>query len=304
MERRAAWVLGIVFGGLFLALFGFLLLLFIVVNSGGKRGLSSGGAAVGVVEILGEISDAKKTLEQLEEMADADRIKAVVLRVDSPGGTVGPSQELYDAVRALKKKKKVVASMGSVAASGGYYIACGADRIFANPGTLTGSIGVLLQMPNVDGLLKWAGVQMRVLTSGKMKDAGSPFREMSVEEQALFTEVLRDLHGQFVEAVAEGRGLPVPEVEVLADGRIYTGRQALERKLVDELGGLQAAVRAAAELGGIKGDPKLVYPTSKKRLLEELMGEDFGATLRAVLANLGGTGHPAAKYHMAGPSGR
>jgi protease-4 len=290
MDRRAAWVLGIIFGGLFLCLFGFLVVLGVAVK-GDDKGYGS-GEKVGIVEIIGTINDSKKTLKELRDFAEAENIKAIVVRIDSPGGSVGPSQEIYDAITKLKDKKKVVVSMGSIAASGGFYIASAGQKVFANPGTLTGSIGVIFQLPNVTGVMKWAGLQMNVITAGKMKDSGSPFREMSAEEREYFEGVLADVHKQFIEAVAKGRGLKVEDVLPYADGRVFTGRQAKEWKLVDELGGIDDAVAEAGKLGGIKGEPKTEYPHHEKRLLKELLGgEDaeslFQGATQGVLKELG-----------------
>jgi protease-4 len=280
MDRRAAWVLGIIFGGLFLCLFGFLLILFITVRGDSRRTLVGVGDRVGVVEVLGPILDAKKVLREIEEFRDEDRIKAVVVRIDSPGGAVGPSQEIYGSLRKLRETKKVVVSMGSMAASGGFYIACAGEKVFANPGTLTGSIGVLLQLPNFQGVLKWAGVEMRTITSGKMKDSGSVFREMTPEEKSYFQKVLSDVHQQFLEAVAEGRGISVDELKPNADGRIFTGRQAKELKLVDELGGFEEAVAEAGRLGGIRGRPKLEYPKQEKKFFKELFDDGMDSLFR------------------------
>jgi|SRR6266849_475449 len=276
MDRRSAWVLGIIFGGLFLCLFGFLLLLFMMVRSDGRTTLVSGDR-VGVVEVTGPITDSKKVLKELDDFREQDNVKSVVVRIDSPGGSVGASQEIYDAIKQTRKTKKVVASMGSLAASGGFYIACAADRVFANPGTLTGSIGVIFEIPNVQGVLKWAGIQMQTLTAGKMKDAGSPFRELTPDERVYFQGVLSDVHKQFIDAVAEGRGLSADEVKPYADGRVFTGRQAKEWKLVDSLGGFDAAVREAAKLAGISGKPKLEYPRQEKKFLRDLLTDGAGS---------------------------
>ncbi len=299
MDRRAAWVLGIVFGGMFISLFGFLLVMYLAVKSDAGDSSGGGGDKVGVIEVTGTIMDSKKTLKELNAFAEKDHIKAIVLRIDSPGGAVGPSQEIYDAVKRIKAKKKIVASMGSLAASGGYYIACATDKIYANPGTLTGSIGVIMEMPNVQGLLKWAGVEMNTIKAGKMKDSGSPFREMSPEERDYFEGVLADVHGQFIDAVASGRKLTVEEVKPLADGRIFSGRQAKEAKLVDELGGIEAAVADAAKLGGISGEPKTEYPKKDKKLLRELMGDDDADAETFVQKALGRFAGVSMQYRMA-----
>ena len=207
---------------------------------------------------------------RVEAFCRQPSIKAIVLRIDSPGGGVVPSQEIHDAVKRVRNKsnKAVIASMGTVAASGGYYIAVATDRIMANSGTLTGSIGVIMEMANVEGLLKKIGVEGVVIKSGRFKDVGSPLRKMSDEEQALLQSVMDDVHKQFIEAVAEGRGLDVAAVQALADGRIFTGRQAKASKLVDELGDLEAAIQLAADVAGIEGEPKVIEPRRRFSIRE------------------------------------
>lgn len=232
-----------------------------------------GGDQLALVRIEGVIADARETLDELERYAKNPSVLGVVLRIDSPGGAVVPAQELYDAVNRLRTEhhKKVVVSMGSVAASGGYYIAAASDKIVANPGSLTGSIGVIMEIPNVEGLMKKVGVESIVIKSGKSKDVGSPFRRMKPEERALLQAVLDDVHNQFIEAVAKGRGLKVVEVKRLADGRIFTGRQAQSIGLVDELGGLREAIRAAAALAEIEGEPEVLESQPRfsfRRLLQ------------------------------------
>jgi len=298
MDRRAAWVLGIVFGGMFISLFGFLLVMYLAVKSDSTGGGGGGGDKVGVIEVSGTIMDSKRTLKDLNRFAEAEHIKAIVLRIDSPGGAVGPSQEIYDAIKRIKAKKKIVASMGSLAASGGYYIACATDKIYANPGTLTGSIGVIMELPNVQGLLKWAGVDMNTIKAGKMKDSGSPFREMTPEEREYFEGMLADVHLQFIEAVAAGRKLTVEEVKPLADGRVFSGRQAKEAKLVDELGGIEAAIAEAGKLGGISGEPETEYPKKEKKLLRELLGgeEEVETLTRDIFGKLTGV---SVQYRLA-----
>ncbi|MBI3183307.1 MAG: signal peptide peptidase SppA [Myxococcales bacterium] len=292
MDRRAAWVLGIVFGGLFLVLFGFLFVLYLAVKD--DRGGITSGERVGVVEIAGAIMDSKRTVKELTAFRDEEAVKAIVVRIDSPGGSVGPSQEIYEAIKKAREKKHVVVSMGSLAASGGYLIACAGEKIFANPGTLTGSIGVIMQVPNVAGVLKWAGVEMNTITAGKMKDSGSPFREMTEEERKYFEEVLHDVHDQFLRAVMDGRKLAEEDVRPHADGRVFTGRQAKEWKLVDELGGLDAAVAEAGKLAGIEGEPKVEYPRRERKLLRELFGDEDAESLvqgaSRALGELGGFG--------------
>ncbi|MCC6140464.1 MAG: signal peptide peptidase SppA [Nitrospira sp.] len=244
---------------IFLAVGGVLGLLFLVNVVFPDLDLS-GEDRIALIRIEGVIMDAQETLGELKKFGENPSVKAIVLRIDSPGGGVVPSQEIYDAVRRVRTKsnKAVIASMGSVAASGGYYIAAATDRIVANPGTLTGSIGVIMEMANVEGLLQKIGVEGVVVKSGKYKDVGSPLRKMSDEERGLLQTVMDDVHKQFIEAVAEGRSLEVPEVQALADGRIFTGRQAKDAKLVDELGDLDDAIQLAADVAGIEGDPRVV----------------------------------------------
>ena len=220
---------------------------------------------VALIRIEGVILDAQATISELKQYSENPLVKAIVLRIDSPGGGVVPSQEIHDAVKRVKNKsnKAVIASMGTVAASGGYYIAAATDRIIANPGTLTGSIGVIMEMANFEGLMKKVGVAGVVIKSGRFKDVGSPLRKMSDEERKLLQSVMDDVHHQFIQAVADGRSLEVSDVEPLADGRIYTGRQAKEARLVDELGDLDDAIHIAADIAGMEGEPKVVEPRKR-----------------------------------------
>ncbi len=220
---------------------------------------------VALIRIEGVILDAQATISELKHYSENPLVKAIVLRIDSPGGGVVPSQEIHDAVKRVKNKsnKAVIASMGTVAASGGYYIAAATDRIIANPGTLTGSIGVIMEMANFEGLMKKVGVEGVVIKSGRFKDVGSPLRKMSDEERKLLQSVMDDVHQQFIQAVADGRSLEVSDVEPLADGRIYTGRQAKEARLVDELGDLDDAIHIAADIAGMEGEPKVVEPRKR-----------------------------------------
>ena len=290
MDRKSSVVLAMIFGGLFLALFGFLLLAFMAVKSAGNDEGGSGfggGPAIGVLEIKGQISSADKALKALRKFAKEDRIKAILVRIDSPGGAVGPSQEIYKELRAIGEKKKVVCSMGSLAASGGFYIAVGCQKVLAMPGTLTGSIGVIGQMPYLGDIAKELHFQMNTIKSGKMKDVGNPFREMNDDDRALLQKLLDDVHEQFIAAVAEGRGLKVEEVRPWADGRVITGQQAKELKLIDEIGNFNDAVKLAAKLGGIEGEPKLQYPTEERRFkFEEFMSEGGKALMRGARQDL------------------
>lgn len=243
------------------------------------------GKNVGVINIEGVITDSTEINSLIREYAERGDIKAVVVRIDSPGGAVGPSQEIYAELKKLKAEKKVVASMGAVAASGGYYIASATDKIVANPGTITGSIGVIIQFVNVEEFLKKVGLQGRVIKSGKFKDTGSPLRDMSEEERVYLQSVIDDVHGQFIEAVSTGRGLKKEDVAKLADGRIFTGSQALKLGLVDKLGTMEDAIDLGAELAGISGKPSVVYPPEKfqwKGLLGESVTKTLGEFLPGV----------------------
>jgi protease-4 len=225
----------------------------------------SGQERVALIRIEGVILDAQATIGELKHYSENPLVKAIVLRIDSPGGGVVPSQEIHDAVKRVKNKsnKAVIASMGTVAASGGYYIAAATDRIIANPGTLTGSIGVIMETANFEGLLKKIGVEGVVIKSGRFKDVGSPLRKMSDDERKLLQSVMDDVHHQFIQAVADGRSLELSDVELLADGRIFTGRQAKDARLVDELGDLDDAIHIAADIAGMQGEPKVVEPRKR-----------------------------------------
>jgi protease-4 len=266
-----------VFGGLFLVFFAFLWLAYGAVKGESPR-LAS-GPRIGVVDIKGVIGmgrgsvESEPVLKLLKRYGDDSDMKAVVVRIDSPGGAVGSSQEILDGLRRLAEDKVVVCAMGNVAASGGLLVAMGCDRIVAEPGTLTGSIGVISTFPNLRGLLHKIDVEVNTVTAGKLKDAGSPFREFTASDRTYWQELADRIHRQFIQAVAEGRDLPVEQVEKFADGRVVTGEQAVELGLVDELGGFQDAVDLAKELAEIRGEPRLVYPPDDRaRFLEDLLG--------------------------------
>ena len=222
---------------------------------------------VGVLEVKGVIANVQPTVEELAKFRRDGSVKAVVVRIESPGGGVSPSQELYQEIRRTVREKPVVVSMGSVAASGGYYIACAAQKIYANPGTITGSIGVILEFTNFEELLKKIGFRMEVVKSGRYKDVGNPGREMTAEERAYLQAMVDNVHEQFVRDVARGRRMKVEKVRELADGRIFTGEQAMELGLVDELGNLKDAINAAAKMAAIEGEPRVVYPEKEKKSL-------------------------------------
>jgi protease-4 len=227
---------------------------------------------VALVRIEGMILDSKETVEELKEYTKDPFIRAMVLRIDSPGGAVVPAQEIYKEIRKAAQKKNVIVSMGSVAASGGYYIASPATKIIANPGTLTGSIGVIMEVPNLEGLMDKLGIKTEVVKSGRHKDMASVFKGIGKEERIILQGVLDNVHEQFITAVAEGRTMLYDDVKRLADGRIFTGEQALEVGLIDELGTLEDAVRIAAELSGIEGEPVVVSKKERFSFMNLLRG--------------------------------
>jgi len=228
------------------------------------------GSRIALVRIEGPILDSRDIVEEIKEHTRDHSIKAIILRIDSPGGAVAPSQEIYEGVKKAAAAKKVVVSMGSIAASGGYYIAAPADMIIANPGTLTGSIGVIMEIPNIEGLMTKIGISTEVIKSGRHKDMASVFRKMGIEERELLQGVMDNVHEQFIRAVAAGRKLKVEDVRLFADGRIFSGEQAKTQKLVDELGTLEDAVQKTAELVGISGEPDLVERKEKTSIMELL----------------------------------
>jgi protease-4 len=216
------------------------------------------GGEVGVIELNGVIMDSKATLRKLKDFEEDSNVKAVVLRLNSPGGAVAPSQEIYQSVKNYKKP--LVVSMGSLAASGAYYVAMGAKKVYANPGTITGSIGVIMEFANLEKLYDWAKIQRYVIKTGKFKDIGAEFREMTPEEKALLQGMVDNVLSQFKQAVADGRKLTLDQVTAIADGRIFSGSQAKEQHLVDALGTLQDAIDDAAKQAGLKENPEVVYP--------------------------------------------
>jgi protease-4 len=233
--------------------------LVIIISMWSNKPANYSGEKVGVVEINGTIIDSRLVIEQIKNFREQDAIKAIVLRINSPGGAVAPSQEIYQEVMRTRDFKRIIVSMGSVAASGGYYIAAGADGIVANPGTITGSIGVIMGYTNFEKILEKIGLTPVVIKSGPYKDVGSPARTMTEEEQDLLQEVVGKIHHQFVIAIAEGRKLEASQVELIADGRIFTGEQAKELGLVDRMGNLEDALKWAGELGGIEGEVEPVF---------------------------------------------
>ncbi len=277
--RKHPIVLGLIIVGVILGVF--LLSLLFLSRLGEKRAFALGDK-IAVVDIKGVITSSRNIIDQIDAYKEDDGVKAIILRINSPGGSVGPSQEIYGEVLKAREKKKVIASIASVGASGGYYVACASDLIVANPGTITGSIGVVMEFSNVEELLKKIGLRSYVIKSGRHKDIGSPLRQMTPEEKSILQGVIDSVHTQFIRAVAEGRNMEESKVRQIADGRIFSGEQARELGLVDRLGGLQDAIEIAAEMVGIKGKPTVIYPRKKLSLYELL----FKKSLRLLMDEL------------------
>lgn len=279
--RKALLVLGVIF------LLFFAGSLVLSGLTGGNLSFALGNR-IGVVEVSGVIDSSREIVDEISRFRDDRSIRAVVLRVDSPGGGVGPSQEIYQEIKKLTAVKPVVVSMGSVAASGGYYVAAPAAMIVANPGTITGSIGVIMEITNFQELMEKIGLQSHVVKSGEHKDIGSPVRPMREEDRRILQSVVEDVHRQFIEAVVDGRQLAAEDVALIADGRIFTGRQAMEAGLVDELGNLQDAIRIAAEIAEIAGEPRIIYPARKRTgWLDYLAGEAVSGIQRGLQQRVG-----------------
>jgi len=258
------------------------LLAFVGVSTIAKEWMIQQGTdnRVGIVDIIGVIQSSQNIIKQIKIFRDDKHIRGIILRIDSPGGAVGPSQEIYDEVLKTRKSGKIIyASMGTLAASGGYYIASAADQIFANPGTLTGSIGVIMAFSNAQGLLEKIGLKPEIIKAGKYKDIGSPTRSMNQIEKSLLQDVVTDVHQQFIEAIANGRGMSIAEITKIADGRIFTGRQAFALKLVDQLGGLQATIGQLAAKAGIIGAPNVIREKPNTGLLDWILKTEISPSI-------------------------
>lgn len=283
----------LVFGAMFLMFF--LFSATILVASG--DGMDFSDANIGVVEITGPIMESKDVVARLQKLAKDETIKGIVVRVDSPGGAVAPSQEMYQAVKRASEKKPLAVSMGSTAASGGYYLALGATKIFANSGSVTGSIGVITQLFNVSKLVEKVDVEIHTVKTGEYKDSGSPFREFDDTDEAYFRQLIDDIYDQFITDVAEARKLDKEKVREVADGRVFTGRQAKKLKLVDELGTFDDAVNWVAKEAKIEGEPKLAYPVIETSFLAELLKDGVkGAVSEAKIQST-----PVIEYRYVGP---
>jgi len=254
----------------FLVIFILVLIIFVAAFITGIVG-EGFGDKIGVVEIEGVIADGKDAMEDIVRFKEDDAIKGVIVRINSPGGSVGPSQEIYQELKKLAAKKKVFISAGGVCASGGYYIASAGEKIYANPSTITGSIGVIMEQVVAEELLKKVGIQPNTIKSGKFKDVGSPFRKMQDDERAYFQQILDSIHEQFMKDVAEGRKMPIEQVKKLSDGRVYTGTQAKELGLVDGIGTFYDTLDNMKKDLGIKDKPVLVYGKRPFSLLKWLI---------------------------------
>ncbi len=274
----------------FLKTFLSLLVIFLVGFAGmligalvSDHGRSPGGDGVAVVNIDGIIIDPGPYIESIRKIRETDSLKAVVVRVNSPGGSVAASQEIYEELKSLGEEMPVVASMGTVAASGGYYVACAAPTVYANPGTVTGSIGVIAQFASYEQLLKWAKVEVEVIKSGEFKDLGSPLRRMPEAQKAYLQTLIDGAHSQFRDMISERRKLSPEKVASLSDGRIFLGSQAKDLGLIDRIGTLEAAVAEARKLGGLDEDSWIrEYPVKKKTLLDFVFPETLSESVTLV----------------------
>lgn len=248
-----------------------------VLNDHSEGSTFSSGSLkkIGLVRVEGVISQSYDCVRQLRSLRQDNSIAAVLLRIDSPGGAVAPSQEIYSEVLNYKNQKKpLIVSMGTVAASGGYYIASPSQRIFADPGTLTGSIGVIMTLPMYEGLAKKVGIEMRTFKAGKFKDITSPYRNVTAAEQTVLQNLLDDTHNQFISDVAKGRNVPFDTIKTVADGRVFTGRQAIALHLVDTLGGFEDAIAYVKHISGLSDKAKIVERNEKSSLIREWLVEE------------------------------
>ncbi len=274
-DRRPSFLAWVLVGGS--AFLVFLVALFAAVFLAARDGqpsFSFSGNRIGLVKVEGEIFTSSAVIADLERFGKDSSIKAIVIRLNSPGGAVSPSQEIYSAVKRVRAeyKKPVWASIGIVGASGAYYIACGADRIYANPGSITGSIGVIAEWYSYGELLKWAKMKDVVVKAGKLKDAGNPARDMNEDERAYMQAMVDEMHEQFIAAVAEGRKMKAAQVRPFADGRVFTGQKAQKMGMIDGVADLQQVIQDVARAAGIRGEPSVVSPPGERRsLLETLL---------------------------------
>lgn len=275
-QGRSFWFWLSLAGGLFVACAAMLwTLAWFTMGSTGHALAGFGSGRIAVIDLKGVILSADKVDEQLEQFANDDSVKAIILHIDSPGGGAAASQEIYHEVLRIrgKHKKRIVASIESVGASGAYYVASATDRIYANQASIVGSVGVIMEWVNYGDLLKWAKLKNVTLKAGALKDAGSPTREMTPEERAYFQGLIDNMHSQFIQDVAAGRRLPVASIQNLATGQVWTGEQALPLHLIDQYGGFRVALLETARAVGIHGEPEIVRPSEPHNgLLASLLG--------------------------------
>ena len=239
-----------------------------------------GKPQIGILQIKGIILDAEEYLMAIKEMAKKKSIKAIVVRIDSPGGSVGASQEIFEELKKTRNLKPVIVSMGSVAASGALYVALGGTKIFASPGTITGSIGVVLEIPNIEKLLKKIGIESETIKSGAYKDTGSIYRPLTPEEKKYLTKKVKLIHDQFIKAISEERKISIEKVKSFADGRIFTGEEAKSLGLVDKIGNFWDAVEEAKKMAKIS-EAKLVFMPKKKGFLSKILEEKSSLILES-----------------------
>jgi protease-4 len=275
--RSRVWLWVVIAGGAFFLFFlAIFTLVYVSVRSGQKTEYEGKGEKIGVIDIDGVILDAEATVRDLKKFADDDDIKAIILHLDTPGGGAAASEEITREVKRIRteKKKRIVASIATVGASGGYYIASAADKIFSDQASVVGSIGVIAEWVNYGELLRWAKLKQVIIKAGEFKDTGDPSRELTPAEREYLQGMINDMHGQFIRSVAEGRKMKVEDIQQIANGKVWTGEQALALHLVDQIGGFQDAIKDTAKAVGIKDEPTIVKPTREKRsLLDLLLGD-------------------------------
>ncbi|MGO9167007.1 MAG: signal peptide peptidase SppA [Candidatus Sulfotelmatobacter sp.] len=278
-ERRSRTLLWILIGGgaFFLFVLAVFSLVYLTLHAGGNESSFGGfGDRIGVVDLDGVILSPQPVVGQLKKFADDSSIKAIILHVNSPGGGVAASEEIYREVKRIheEKKKRIVVSIESVGASGAYYVASASDKIYANNGSIVGSIGVIAEWVNYGDLMKWAKLKSIVFKTGKFKGTGDPARDLTPAEQAYMQSLIDNMFSQFVQAVADGRGMKFDDVKAIANGKVWTGKQALDMKLIDNVGDFEAVVKDTAKSVGISGEPTLVHPEKDRRtLLDLLLGD-------------------------------
>jgi protease IV len=283
-EKRSRTCLWIVIGGgaFFLFVLAVFSLVYVALHAGkDSSGLTAFGDKIGVVDLDGVIMNPGPTIQQLKKFADDDSIKAIIIHVNSPGGGVAASEEIYREVKRIRdeKKKRIVASIETVGASGAYYVSSATNKIYADNGSVVGSIGVIAEWVNYGDLLQWAKLKSVIIKTGEFKDTGTPTRELTPSEKAYLQGLIDNMFHQFIQAVADGRAMKFDDVKAIADGRVWTGEQAKSLKLVDQLADFQSAVEDTAKSVNIKGEPTLVRPEKDRRSLLDLMFGDVSEYL-------------------------